>query len=193
MMDGALPDQDKDNFFQGFISQLGIPVSEAKYRNGKLITTEAWIEAAKLAGFNIRYIPYELIEGEVNKEIPSLKRLAEKIKAIQEGGTTPWAGKTTKEGKPMTETQWLISEGLMGRGRTMNAARESMEKEYRDRAGGLTQTTGALRRVGYDIDAAVDGPAQKPAEDYARKVQEALRKLHQPKPEDPFKKLLQNR
>ncbi|MDD2998003.1 MAG: hypothetical protein PHV05_03005, partial [Candidatus Riflebacteria bacterium] len=192
-MDGALPDQDRDNFFRGFISQLGIPVSDAKYRNGKMVTTKAWMEAIKLAGFNVRYIPYELVEGEVNKEIPSLKRLADKIRQIQETSGAPWKDKLTKEGKPMNETQYLISQGLLGKGRTLKTAREALEGEYKERSEGLKQTTTALRRVGYIIDDAVDGPGKKPAEDYVKKVQEAIRNLHKPKSDDIFKKILKTR
>jgi hypothetical protein len=185
--EGALPDQERDNFFTAFISQLGIPVTEAKYRNGKIVTTKPWIEAVKAAGFNIRYIPYEIVEGEVNKEIPSLKRLAEKIKKIQAEGPKPWAGKKTSDGKPMNETQWLISKGLLGKGRTLVEAREAMEKELRERSSGLSQTVKALRRVGYKMDDVVDS-----GEDYAKQALSAVKKISQPKSEDVFKRLLKN-
>ncbi len=185
---GALPDTTRDTFFKAFVSQLGIPASDAKYRNGKLVTTKAWIEAIKMAGVNIRYIPYEIVEGEVNKEIPSLKRVAEKIREVKAHGDKPWKGKTTKEGKPMNETQWLISKGLLGKGRSLKEAREVMEKELQDRSSGLSQTVKALKRVGYNrFDNVVDYH-----DDYAKKVQSTIRKISKSSQGNIYKRLLKS-
>jgi hypothetical protein len=185
---GALPDTTRDTFFKAFVSQLGIPASDAKYRNGKLVTTKAWIEAVKMAGVNIRYIPYEIVEGEVNKEIPSLKRVAEKIREVKAHGDKPWKGKTTKEGKPMNETQWLISKGLLGKGRSLKEAREVMEKDLQDRSSGLSQTVKALKRVGYNrFDNVVDYH-----DDYAKKVQSTIRKISKSSQGNIYKRLLKS-
>lgn len=196
MKDGALPDQDKDNFFTAFVSQLGIPVTEAKYRNGKIATTEAWIEAARMAGFNIRFIPYEIVEGEVQKELVSVKKVYDQIRAIKEGKPQPWLGKTNKDGKPMTEQQWLFSKGLFGKGRTKEEALESMEKDYAERTSGLKQTIDVLEKKGFQFDEVDKGKAFKQstsADDYVKKVQEALRNLHKPKSDDVYKRILNSR
>ncbi len=196
MKDGALPDQDRDNFFTAFVSQLGIPVTEAKYRNGKILTTKAWIEAARMAGFNIRFIPYELVEGEVQKELVSVKKVYDQIKAIREGKAQPWLGKTNKDGKPMTEQQWLFSKGLFGKGRTKEEALETMEKDYTERTSGLKQTIDVLEKKGFQFDEVDKGKAFKQsasADDYVKKVQEALKNLHKPKPDDVYKRILNSR
>ena len=194
--DGALPDQTREGFVSGFLSQLSFPMTEAKYRNGKIVTTSAGIEALKQFGLNKKYIPFEIIEGEVRKELVSVKKIYDQIKAIKEGKPQPWLGKTNKDGKPMTEQQWLFSKGLFGKGRTKEEALESMEKDYAERTSGLKQTIDVLEKKGFQFDEVDKGKAFKQsasADNYVKKVQEALRNLHKPKSDDFYKRILNSR
>ncbi|GAB1351306.1 hypothetical protein MASR1M12_00360 [Erysipelotrichia bacterium] len=191
--DGALPDQTREGFVSGFLSQLSFPMTEAKYRNGKIVTTSAGIEALKQFGLNKKYIPFEIVEGEVRKELVSVKKIYDQIKAIKEGKPQPWLGKTNKDGKPMTEQQWLFSQGLFGKGRTKEEALEAMEKDYAERTSGLRQTIDVLEKKGFQFDEVDKGKAFKqsaPADDYVKKVQDALRNLHK---DDVYKRLLNSR
>lgn len=141
LKDGAMPDRTREGFFTAFLSQLGAPVTEAKYRNGELVVTKKWVEALKYAGVNIKYIPYNLVAGELDKELPSIKKIRKKIEKLQ-GLRKPWE----KEG--ITQERWLVKKGLWNKGRTLEKARKALEDDLKKRESGIKQTADALRKVG---------------------------------------------
>lgn len=134
-------------FWTAFANQLGVPVGDVKRdKDGRAILTNKQVELIKLAGLNIRYIPYTLEEAEVREEGKTLPMLADKLNDLK----LQKLGKYRDDkGQKVTDEALMADLGVTRRGASIDEAYSTLEQEIIDRAKGLKQAIENLEKVGF--------------------------------------------
>jgi DNA repair protein RadC/GGDEF domain-containing protein len=143
----TIPDAKKQTFFTAFFEQLGIPAGEVKVDSkGKIRTTENGLELLKLAGINIRHIPYDMISAAAEDEVKGLDYLEKRLDKIQEyrdGDRNPG----------MPEREFIAQELKSNRWLTIDEAEKETTDELKKRGQGILATVAKLREKGRPIAA----------------------------------------
>lgn len=144
--DETIPDERKDGFFSALTRQLGWPSGTPRTdADGKVLLAPAQLEWLKFTGVNLKEIPYVLVEEEAEREAGGIQRLAD---ALQKMSSGRGRARRNDDGSPMTETEYLKSIGMAGRGGTVLDASRKLKGEIDERAGGLEQIVRRLGAVG---------------------------------------------
>ena len=142
---------------------------------GRMMLTPNGLELLKFSGVNLKFIPYDLVESESEKEAHGLGEVAKKITDLSQ--PEPWKHAKDQKGHRLnlTEPEYLAKEGLLAKGRTVADAKAQLEEAFTERVDSVRQVADALRKAGRKVEEPWDTKGFLP-EKARRQLRELLKK-----------------